>query len=376
MWGTIPVIRVNYTIGQLIRSAFVSNRPGQYCGRLKELLSTYFSNRNILLTSSARSAIYQIVHSLPQRKVVVPAYTCEVVIEAVMLAEKEIVYADIDETTLNIKSYPEIDADTIVIATHQYGIMSEVRLLADECRARGAVLIEDCAGSFGGRIGSQLTGTFGDYGVFSFSASKTVHSPTKGGFIVARNKDMLEKVLPLPEIWEGTFIFKCKQIAKGVGFCLANKRLFTSLLHLMSESEKAKDKKPIKSDYSYHRPMYEWQAYVVLQQFPAMDARLMERRTLFAKYDRGISTPLVQKPIMQWGGQNIRYAILVEDRERFIAECKKNNIAVGRGYHKLYCTNECRTAHEVSKKIVYLPFGNGYTNEETDKVIEIVNVFK
>jgi dTDP-4-amino-4,6-dideoxygalactose transaminase len=376
MWGTIPVIRVNYTIGQLIKSAFVAERSDKYRKQLTEMLSTYFSNKNILLTSSARSAIYQIVRSLPQRKVVVPAYTCEVVIEAVMLAEKEIVYADIDETTLNIKTYPEIDADTIVIATHQYGIMSEVKKLAEECRAKGAVLIEDCAGSFGGRIGGRLTGTFGDYGVFSFSASKTVHSPTKGGFIVARDKNAFDNIMPLPEIWRRPFKFKCKQIAKGIGFCLANKRLMTSLLYKIKESEKEKEEKPINADYSYHHPMYEWQAYVVLHQFPAMDARLMERRKVFLKYHSSISNPLVQKPIMQWGGQNIRYAVLIEDRKRFIAVCLKNNIAVGQGYHKLYCPKSCKTAHEVSRKIVYLPFGNGFSDEETDKVIEIVNAFK
>lgn len=376
MIGTIPVIRVNYTIRQLIRSAFVAERSDKYRRRLTEMLSTYFSNKNILLTSSARSAIYQIVRSLPQRKVVLPAYTCEVVIEAVMLAEKEIVYADIDETTLNIKTYPEIDADTIVIATHQYGIMSEVKKLAEECRAKGSVLIEDCAGSFGGRIGGHLTGTFGDYGVFSFSASKTVHSPTKGGFIVTRDKEMLEKILPLPEVWGGIFMFKCKQIAKGIGFCLANKRLFTSFLHKMGDSEKAKENNSINSDFSYHRPMYEWQAYVVLQQFPVMDACLMERRKVFAKYNSGISNPLFNKPIMQCGGVNIRYAVLVEDRDRFVAECGENNIAVGRGYHKLYCPKNCTTAHEIIKKIVYLPFGNGFSDEEIGKVIEIVNTFK
>ena len=76
------------------------------------------------------------------------------------------------------------------------------------------------------------------------------------------------------------------------------------------------------------------------------------------------------------GGVNIRYSILVEDRDRFVAECRKNNIAVGRGYHKLYCPQGCKTAYEVSRKIVYLPFGNGFSDEEIEKVIKTVNTFK
>lgn len=376
MHGTIPVIRVNYTIGQLFKALFICNRSDKYRKQLRKILSLYFSNDNIILTSSARSAIYQLACSLPQHKVVVPAYTCEVVIEALLLAEKEVIFADIDNTTLNINNYPDIDSDTIVIATHQYGILSEVKSLAQVCKQKGAILIEDCAGSFGGRIGSQLTGTFGDYGVFSFSASKTIHSPTKGGFIVAQNKYNYDRIAPLSDIWNYSLVFKIKQLVKGLGFCLANNRILSSWLYRLSENEKTTEEKPINSDHSYHSYMYEWQAYVVLQQLADVDTYLMERRKLFAKYNNGIVNTLIQKPVMQWGGVNIRYAILVEDRDRFSKDCLDNHIAVGRGYQKLYCPQVFKAAHKVSKEIVYLPFGNGFSDKEIEKVINTVNAFK
>lgn len=302
MIGTIPAIRVNYSTWQLVNSLFVSERSNKCRKRLTNYLAAYFSNNNIHLTSSARSAIFQIVRSLPQKKVLVPAYTCEVVIEAVKLAGKEVVYADIDENSLNINTYPEIDADTIVIATHQYGILSDIKMLADKCRKIGAVLIEDCAGSFGGRIGSQLTGTFGDYGVFSFSASKTVHSPTKGGFIIANNKEALDVIKPLPEPWDNHVCFKLKQVVKGIGFCVANNRIMTSLAYKIGRDNKILQNNDPNQDYSYHRELYEWQAYVVLKQFADLDSKLMERRKLFIKYDKGINNGLIQKPKVQWGG--------------------------------------------------------------------------
>ena len=121
MGGTIPVMRVNYTIPHLLRSIFVSERSTHYREKLKEEICKYYFVNDVMLTSSARCAIYMIAHSLPQHKIIVPAYTCEVVIEAVKLAGKEVIFAPVSKETLNISEYPEFDSDTIVIATHQYG---------------------------------------------------------------------------------------------------------------------------------------------------------------------------------------------------------------------------------------------------------------
>ena len=375
MLGTIPVIRVNYTIRQLIKAAFVGSRSNKYQELLMKSIGTYFSTENVLLTSSARCAIYQIVRSLPQNKVVVPAYTCEVVIEAVMLAGKEVIYADVAKDTLNIKAYPELDSDTIVIATHQYGILSEMESLVEECKKTGAVLIEDCAGSLGGRINGRLTGTFGDYGVFSFSASKTIHSPTKGGFIIAQTKEALDAIKPLPDISSNKNEFKLKQLLKGVGFCLAKNRCLSSILYRHS-GKKHQGTSPNpnpEKDYSYHHEFYEWQAYVVLKQFADLEDILNERRDLFKKYDENIAISSIAKPIVQSEGVCIRYPILVPNREEFLEQCRRQHISAGTGYNKLYCPKDFKIAHAVSKEIVYLPFGNGYSKKEIAHVIKVIN---
>lgn len=373
MLGTIPVIRVNYTIRQLIKAAFVGSRSNKYQELLMKSIGTYFLTENVLLTSSARSAIYQIVRSLPQNKVVVPAYTCEVVIEAVMLAGKEVIYADVAKDTLNIKAYPELDTDTIVIATHQYGILSEMESLVEECKKTGAVLIEDCAGSLGGRINGQLTGTFGDYGVFSFSASKTIHSPTKGGFILAQTQEALDAIKPLPDISRNKKEFKLKQLLKGVGFCLAKNRWISSFLFRFGEKKHQEASPNPVNDYSYHHEFYEWQAYVVLKQFAVLEDILNERRDLFKKYNENIANSSIAKPIVQREGVCIRYPILVPNREEFLEQCRRQHISAGTGYNKLYCPKDFKIAHAVSKEIVYLPFGGGYSKKEINKVIEVIN---
>lgn len=302
MIGTIPVMRVNYTISQLLGSLLVSERSALYRERLKEMIRIFFSVDNVLLTSSARCAIYMVVSSLPQKKVVVPAYTCEVVIEAVRLAGKELVFAHVNKDTLNISEYPVIDSDTIVIATHQYGFLSDMEKLAGLCKEKRAVLVEDCAGSLGGRINGKLTGTFGDFGVFSFSASKTLHSPTKGGFIIAHNKESLDKIQPITEVSNDPFAFKIKQIIKAFGFCFAKNRLLSKLLFSKSNSESEHSETAYLTDTTYHRSLYEWQAKVLVNQFYNIEALLMERRKLYEKYYSLIRNDIIDCKSINWGG--------------------------------------------------------------------------
>jgi len=49
---------------------------------------------------------------------------------------------------------------------------------------------------------------------------------------------------------------------------------------------------------------------------------------------------------------------------------------VGTGYSRLYCPSEFETEYEISREIVYLPFGNGYSKEEIERVITVVNSYK
>lgn len=371
MLGIVPVMRVNYTIGQLLQSLFVSEKKDKYRKKLISCISQFFSVHNVMLTSSGRCAIYMIVRSLPHRKVIVPAYTCEVAVEAVKMTGKEIVYANVDRNSLNVTNYPNIDADTIVIATHQFGLPCDIEYLASVCKEKGALLIEDCAGSLGTIVNGKLTGTFGDYGVFSFSASKTVQAPTKGGFIIAKNNTLMRQIEALPEWKESIIRFKLKQIIKGLGFCLNRHAFFASIIqHFRDKSEALGS---FENDSTYKRGFYEWQASVVLNQFAQLSWIFSDRKRLFEQYNSLINNPNVQKPFFSPDSVNIRYAIQVKNRELFIQHCRRNGIQVGKGYKKLYCPENYTEERLLSQQIVYLPFGNNYSDKEIMKVVSVIN---
>ncbi len=67
----------------------------------------------------------------------------------------------------------------------------EVREIAALCAAEGVFLVEDCAHAHGARWHGRRPGTWGDAGVYSFYATKTV-STGEGGVLVSRRDDVLD----------------------------------------------------------------------------------------------------------------------------------------------------------------------------------------
>lgn len=67
----------------------------------------------------------------------------------------------------------------------------EVAEIADLCREAGVFLIEDCAHAHGATWNARHPGTWGDAGVYSFYATKTI-STGEGGMLVSRHSELLE----------------------------------------------------------------------------------------------------------------------------------------------------------------------------------------
>ena len=67
----------------------------------------------------------------------------------------------------------------------------EVREIAALCAAEGVFLVEDCAHAHGAGWHGRRPGTWGDAGVYSFYATKTV-SAGEGGVLVSRRDDVLD----------------------------------------------------------------------------------------------------------------------------------------------------------------------------------------
>jgi dTDP-4-amino-4,6-dideoxygalactose transaminase len=70
-------------------------------------------------------------------------------------------------------------------------IAFDAERIAELCRSEGIFLVEDCAHAHGATWGDGRPGAYGDAGVYSFYATKTV-STGEGGVLVSRHDDLLE----------------------------------------------------------------------------------------------------------------------------------------------------------------------------------------
>lgn len=86
--------------------------------------------------------------------------------------------------------YPNVKA---VIVVHLYGLSANIDEIVQLCRTYDVALIEDAAESLGTYYKGQHTGTFGDYGIYSFNGNKII-TTSGGGMLVSNNENDIEKV--------------------------------------------------------------------------------------------------------------------------------------------------------------------------------------
>ncbi|MGE7020290.1 DegT/DnrJ/EryC1/StrS family aminotransferase [Solibacillus cecembensis] len=108
------------------------------------------------------------------------------------------VFIDSDNETWNMcpkaleeafGKYPNVKA---VIVVHLYGLSANMDPIVDLCQAHNVALIEDAAESLGTYYKGQYTGTFGDYGIFSFNGNKII-TTSGGGALVSNNEERIAK---------------------------------------------------------------------------------------------------------------------------------------------------------------------------------------
>jgi len=131
------------------------------------------------------------------RKVVVPSNTFMATPLAVSAAGATPVFGDcrrddlclsLGETERLIDTHDPAAVFLVHIGGH---IAFDALEIAALCRERGITLLEDCAHAHGASWDGRRAGSFGDAGVYSLYATKTI-STGEGGVLVSRHPELLE----------------------------------------------------------------------------------------------------------------------------------------------------------------------------------------
>ena len=115
----------------------------------------------------------------------------------ISLAGGKPVFCDTEKNTFNI-SISEIEKKISkktagIIAVHLFGQPCEIDKIVSICRKKKIWLIEDCAQSVFAKFNYKNTGTFGDFGSFSFYPGKNLGAYGDAGALVTNNFQLYRK---------------------------------------------------------------------------------------------------------------------------------------------------------------------------------------
>jgi dTDP-4-amino-4,6-dideoxygalactose transaminase len=108
------------------------------------------------------------------------------------------VFVDIDPITYNINPALLEAAVTshtrAIMPVHLFGLPADMDPILATAQAHNLVIIEDAAQAIGSRYAGRFTGTFGDYGCFSFFPSKNLGGAGDGGMITTNDPAIAERL--------------------------------------------------------------------------------------------------------------------------------------------------------------------------------------
>ncbi len=189
-----------------IMSSTVNLTQGSYQIKFENDFKKFLKNKNsrCFAVSSATSAI-EIVSQLcnfnKNDEIIIPSHTYTSSAYPFLKTNAKIKWADIDFKTRvvslnNIKK--KITKKTkAVMVVHLYGYAANVDEIRDFCKLKKILLIEDVAQAIGTKIRNKMTGTFGDFSIFSFHSHKNMTTLGEGGMLVVNNSNYKNNLIKM-----------------------------------------------------------------------------------------------------------------------------------------------------------------------------------
>ena len=290
-------------------------------------------------------------------------------VNAIVHAGATPVLADVDPCTMNIDP-AEVEAritpnTKAILPVHFAGRAANMEALTDIAERHGLKIIEDCAHAIETEYRGRKAGTFGDFGCFSFYATKNV-TTGEGGMVLTRKEEDLARI---------------KMLA----------------LHGMSKDawkrfsdEGYKHYFVVETGFKYN--MMDLQAALGIHQLQRVETNWRRRAEIWQQYNEafaGLSVTLPAEPEADTRHAHHLYTILVEEeragisRDEFLDAMTASNVGVGVHYlsipeHPVYQEKfgwrpeDYPNAMRIGRQTVSLPLSAKLTDAEVTQVIQAV----
>ncbi|MCL5959913.1 MAG: DegT/DnrJ/EryC1/StrS family aminotransferase [Chloroflexi bacterium] len=329
--------------------------------------------------SYGRSAIIAILKALDlnSAEVVLPAYTCKVVAEGVVVSGNLPVFVDIDLSDYNMDIVEMERAlshrTRAIVATDMYGYPADIAAIRAMVGDERVVIIEDAA-----HLGPvPLAGEAerrADVTVFSFSPGKQLYS-IAGGVAVTDRGDLYEKIKTFRDREMNRIPRKAlaKRVGRLVtGYMMLNAQLFEGWkkINETNIAARARDTLDLTSTAmpsDYEAALTDFQGRLGLAQLRKFDCVRFRSGVLGEFYDRQLGdTPGITLPPARSGVVRAPYTILVERRDevRFCQRMLAQGVEVGTSFdyvlpqmepYRRFAKGSYPRAGRVAREVVNVP---------------------
>ncbi len=306
------------------------------------------SSNNIFLFWKGRVALYAILKALGIKEndeIIIPAFTCVVVPNAIIYLGAKPVYVDIDEKTYTIdvtKIQKKITSKTkAIIAQNTFGLSPDFDTIFDIARKNNLFVIDDCTHGFGGKYKNKLNGTIADASFFSTQWNKPF-STGIGGFAVVKDKILAEKLSEIEKLSnqpsvKDEFVLKSLMKIKNNILTPSSYWKLIRIYRYLSEknliigssqgNEMVRPVLPI----NFLKGMSNFQKSRGFLEIKNINKYNEHRKMLATRYGKILKDLDIQIPFIPDYAEHIflKYPLLVKDRNIFLYEAENNKIEIG-----------------------------------------------
>jgi len=331
--------------------------------------------------------------NLTNVEVILPAYTCTVVAQSIVISGNQPVFADIDLADYNMSLDALKNSLTprtrAVIATHTFGYptnVDAVREIVDDPRV---MIIEDSAAGFS-TFTPGATTMRGDVGLYSFGHGK--HLSTVGGGMLVTNSAALyeklktyrdEKMNQLPiKVWAKRWmhlIISYMLMLSGPIYGSLQKFRYR---FIEEYPDPASATVTMVEDYA--TAYADFQARMGMIQLSKLDTIIAKRRALAKLYDRELQNipHLIPAPIVD-GATYLLYSVRVKQRDEIDLRQQMFNLGVGieQSYHyalpsvrsyRSYARGRYPHAEQLAQEVVNLPIYPKLSPEKAEYIADAI----
>lgn len=186
-------------INKAIDDGYVST-VGVYVPEFEDKFARYLKAKKAVSTQSGTAALHITLYELGIGKgdeVIVPVLTFVATVNPLIYVGAKPVFVDVDIDTWNI-SPKEIEKNITkntkaIMPVHLYGNPCAMEEIIDIAERNNLYVIEDATESLGATYENKYTGTFGDFGCFSFNGNKVI-TTGGGGMIVGKDGNRIAHI--------------------------------------------------------------------------------------------------------------------------------------------------------------------------------------